>query len=244
MELVKRIIVADSDRESRITTIQAIQSEGDIAVVADTASGETLIQLVKEHLPDLILMDVILEEKDGMDTLDAISELDLPYRPKILVLSNYALSDVLTKKQVHYILHKPCAARVICERIRNLTGKAVTPDSFHGNASLERKISSIMQAMGFPANLLGYQFACSAIVMSVQSPTKLAATKILYPQIAIKYDSTSPRVERAIRHAISKAWDNAAIQFTAYGMKKKPTNSHFIAAIAQSLKTEYKECER
>ena len=70
-------------------------------------------------------------------------------------------------------------------------------------------------------------------------------TKILYPTIAKKYQTTSSRVERAIRHAIEVAWSrgNLAILEEIFGntisySKTKPTNSEFIAMIVDRLKLE------
>jgi two-component system response regulator (stage 0 sporulation protein A) len=72
-----------------------------------------------------------------------------------------------------------------------------------------------------------------------------AVTKELYPTIAQKYDTTSSRVERAIRHAIELAWDRGDIDkinkffgYTISGEKGKPTNSEFIAIIADRLRLE------
>ena len=70
-----------------------------------------------------------------------------------------------------------------------------------------------------------------------------AVTKILYPTVAKQYQTTSSRVERAIRHAIEVAWDrgdvdtlNSFFGYTVQTDKGKPTNSEFIAMIADNLR--------
>lgn len=72
-------------------------------------------------------------------------------------------------------------------------------------------------------------------------------TKILYPTIAKKYDTTASRVERAIRHAIEVAWERGRMEtieelfgYTVSNGKGKPTNSEFIALIADKLRLQYK----
>ena len=75
----------------------------------------------------------------------------------------------------------------------------------------------------------------------------MAVTKILYPSVAKKYQTTTSRVERAIRHAIEVAWDrgdvdtlNSYFGYTIQNNRGKPTNSEFIAMIADNLRLKYK----
>ncbi len=72
-------------------------------------------------------------------------------------------------------------------------------------------------------------------------------TKVLYPTIAMKNNTTPSRVERAIRHAIEVAWNrgkmdtiDALFGYTINNGKGKPTNSEFIALIADKIRLEYK----
>ena len=74
-----------------------------------------------------------------------------------------------------------------------------------------------------------------------------SVTKILYPSVAKKYQTTTSRVERAIRHAIEVAWDrgdvdvlNSYFGYTIQNNRGKPTNSEFIAMIADNLRLKYK----
>ena len=77
-----------------------------------------------------------------------------------------------------------------------------------------------------------------------------AVTKVLYPSVAKKFNTTSSRVERAIRHAIEVAWDRGNIEvlqsvfgYTVSNVKGKPTNSEFIAMLADRLRLIYKAAE-
>ena len=69
-----------------------------------------------------------------------------------------------------------------------------------------------------------------------------AVTKVLYPEVAKRFSTTPSRVERAIRHAIEVAWDRGDLEtlqkyfgYTVSNSKGKPTNSEFIAMIADRL---------
>ena len=84
--------------------------------------------------------------------------------------------------------------------------------------------------------------------MSVTNMDMLnSITKILYPGIAKKFDTTPSRVERAIRHAIEVAWSRGKMDtidelfgYTVNNRKGKPTNSEFIALIADKIRLELK----
>jgi two-component system response regulator (stage 0 sporulation protein A) len=67
-------------------------------------------------------------------------------------------------------------------------------------------------------------------------------TKELYPRVALHYETTPSKVERAIRHAIEVAWTRGKIEninkmfgFQVYTKHEKPTNGEFIALVADKL---------
>ena len=113
---------------------------------------------------------------------------------------------------------------------------------------LEQDVTDIIHEIGVPAHIKGYQYLREAISMSVEDPTLISAiTKILYPTIAKKYETTQSRVERAIRHAIEVAWCRGKMEtldalfgYTVDNGKGKPTNSEFIALIADRIRLSYK----
>ena len=112
---------------------------------------------------------------------------------------------------------------------------------------LDTTITSIIKEIGVPAHIKGYAFLREAIQM-VYSDVELlgSVTKILYPDIATKYNTTPSRVERAIRHAIEVAWNRGNYEviskmfgYTVHHLKSKPTNSEFIAMIADKIRLEH-----
>ncbi|MBR0327878.1 MAG: sporulation initiation factor Spo0A C-terminal domain-containing protein, partial [Clostridia bacterium] len=79
-------------------------------------------------------------------------------------------------------------------------------------SDLESQITRIIHRIGVPAHIKGYQYLRTAILMTVQDSTIIdSVTKVLYPQVAKKYQTTTSRVERAIRHAIEVAWDRGDV---------------------------------
>ena len=114
--------------------------------------------------------------------------------------------------------------------------------------NIESDVTAIIHDVGVPAHIKGYQYLREAIIMSVNDNEMLnSITKILYPSIAKKFQTTASRVERAIRHAIEVAWNRGRMDtidelfgYTINAEKGKPTNSEFIALIADKIRLEYK----
>ena len=114
--------------------------------------------------------------------------------------------------------------------------------------NLENDVTDIIHEIGVPAHIKGYQYLREAIIMSVNDVEMLnSITKILYPTIAKKYQTTSSRVERAIRHAIEVAWSRGKMDtidqlfgYTISNGKGKPTNSEFVALITDKIRLQYK----
>ncbi len=132
-----------------------------------------------------------------------------------------------------------------------LPGQKVAPyldKEAYMEQNLETDITQMLHEIGIPAHIKGYQYLRDAIIMSVKDTEMLSSvTKILYPTIAKKHQTTASRVERAIRHAIEVAWSrgkmetiNTLFGYTVSSGKGKPTNSEFIALIADKIRLDYK----
>ena len=113
---------------------------------------------------------------------------------------------------------------------------------------LEKDVTEMIHEIGVPAHIKGYQYLREAIMMSVEDIEMLGSiTKILYPSIAKRFQTTPSRVERAIRHAIEVAWSRGKMEtldglfgYTINTGKGKPTNSEFIALIADKIRLQYR----
>lgn len=104
-------------------------------------------------------------------------------------------------------------------------------------------ISNILLQIGIPVNIKGYAYLREAITIKVHDPrSEMPVTKILYPEVAKKFQTTPVRVERAIRHAIKVAWSRAE-QYSHdkklicpyLNYEKRPTNSEFISMIVECI---------
>jgi len=247
------VLIADAMEDFRSELAQAIDAEPDMEVVFQTGNGEDAIHQALCLAPDLIVTDLPLSGLDGIALLEQLPELG---RPAVLILSGYAESTILSvldelTTNRDYRMLKPVRPQVVIQRLRQMANHTLTAEArpLYSNRSLEAMVTSIIHDIGVPAHIKGYQYLREAIMMTVADMDVInAVTKILYPEVAKKFGTTASRVERAIRHAIEVAWDRGDLEtlqkyfgYTVSNAKGKPTNSEFIAMIADRLQLQRRE---
>jgi two-component system response regulator (stage 0 sporulation protein A) len=244
-----RVVLADAAEELRHMTAELLQGENDLELVGQTGDGEELLHLIEQLHPQVVVMDLVLTGMDGLEVLEKMGS----DRPRVLVLSAFAysaFSDRLPGLGVDYFMLKPCRVAALAERIRQLASLEPTelaePQEDAARQQLDRQITAIIHDIGVPAHIKGYQYLREAIGLAVEDMDVInAVTKVLYPAVAKKFSTTASRVERAIRHAIEVAWDRGDLEtlqkyfgYTVSNAKGKPTNSEFIAMIADRISLE------
>ena len=208
--------------------------------------------MILEKQPQILVLDLMLSKKDGLSVLKAISTMDR--KPAVLATSGFITDYVASAAAnlgVQYLMLKPCDMTALTERLEELRG-GQTVRSFsaaqESKPSIEAMVTSIIHEIGVPAHIKGYQYLREAIIIAVEDMDVInAITKVLYPQVAKAFQTTPSRVERAIRHAIEVAWDRGDLDtlqrffgYTVSNTKGKPTNSEFIALIADKLQLQLK----
>ncbi|MCL5981624.1 MAG: sporulation transcription factor Spo0A [Firmicutes bacterium] len=248
-----KVFVADDNREFSDLLIEYLESQVDIDIVGKAYNGEETLELIAKDPPDVLLLDIIMPHLDGLGVLEKLKNFDFDPQPKVIMLTAFGQEDI-TRKAVElgaaYYILKPFNMEVLVERIRQLAASKPSAAVNGGlprspkRSSLEIEATGIIHEMGIPAHIKGYQYLREAIIMVVEDVDLLGSvTKILYPRIAGRFDTTSSRVERAIRHSIEVAWSRNNIEtikkffgYTINTERGKPTNSEFIALVADRLR--------
>lgn len=256
------IAIAD-DNERMVQLLDRIVSGDDeLEVVGKAGNGEELMEIIREKKPDVVLLDIIMPKLDGLTVMDRVNhEPDLK-RPAFIVISAVSqekmTEDAFALGADYYIL-KPFDNDTVVNRIKRVRSRTERSASRSRMGScesqksymehnLETDVTNIIHEVGGPAHIKGYQYLRDAIIMSVGDMEMLnSITKILYPTIAKRHQTTPSRVERAIRHAIEVAWSRGKMDtidelfgYTVSNGKGKPTNSEFIALIADKIRLEYR----
>lgn len=260
MEKVK-VCVADDNRELVGLLTEYIHAQEDMEVVGSAYNGQECLDIIENTDPDILVLDIIMPHLDGLAVLSKLQEKQS--RPKVIMLTAFGQEDV-TKKAVQlgasYFVLKPFDMETLIKHIRDLKGqKQPMIEQRDSNLSIAREenqsqevnlsqsITNVIHEIGVPAHIKGYLYLREAITMVYHDIELLGSiTKVLYPDIAKKYNTTSSRVERAIRHAIEVAWSRGNVDsiskmfgYTINMSKAKPTNSEFIAMVADKLRLEH-----
>ena len=248
MENIKRIVVADTGTEFRKSVVRTLNDEPGLRVIGETGDGSELLHMVRDLQPDAVVMELVLT--GGMDGLDVLEEFaQLQSRPRVLILSSYmkgSMVDTAAAKGADFYMTKPCRISSVGERLRQIMAPGGLEPEQDDTATLEAQVTAIIHEVGVPAHIKGYQYLREAIIIAVKDMDVInAVTKVLYPEVAKRFGTTASRVERAIRHAIEVAWDRGDLEtlqkyfgYTVSNAKGKPTNSEFIAMIADRLQLE------
>ncbi|ACA60117.1 sporulation transcription factor Spo0A [Candidatus Desulforudis audaxviator] len=248
-----RILIADDNREFCETLKDFIQQQDDFELLGIAHNGLEAVDRIDQGKPDVVVLDIIMPHLDGIGVLEKLATSHSGHRPKIIMLTAFGQQNV-TQRAVElgadYFILKPFDFSVLATRIRQLAnGVCVTPYvAVVKEKNMDVAVTNIIHEMGVPAHIKGYHYLRDAILMVIEEISLLGAvTKELYPMIAQKYNTTASRVERAIRHAIELAWDRGNVEmmnkFFGYTInleRGKPTNSEFIAMIADKLRIESK----
>lgn len=257
-----RVVIADNDCENIANQLVTACGEDKITVLATAKEGEEAYQAVLNYQPDVLVLDVFLTGMDGLEVLEQIRQKEELNDIKVLFLTSVGSQRIIScafSLGADYYLLKPFNAEILAKRVLQIasygTKDRQNSEVNFGNTqeeymmgSLESDVTDIIRDIGIPAHIKGYQYIREGIIMSVKDANMLNyITKLLYPTIAKKYRTTSSSVERAIRHAIEVAWNRGKIEvieemfgYTVSAGKGKPTNSEFIALIADKLRLEYK----
>ena len=249
------VLLADEKSEVALTLVSELKKNMMDVKVCEK-SGATLLQLVENKTPDVIIMDAFLMHIDALGVLQRLNKLNLMKRPLVIVFSSIDKSHFeleILKAGADYYFLKPIEPSLLAERIPQLyswkdMGNTNVGANHSTETNIEVTISEIMHQIGVPAHIKGYQYLREAIKRSVNDPEMLnSVTKILYPTVAKAFSTTPSRVERAIRHAIEVAWDRGDVDvlssyfgYTIQSERGKPTNSEFIAMIADKLRLKMK----
>ncbi|HHV78931.1 MAG TPA: sporulation transcription factor Spo0A [Firmicutes bacterium] len=248
------ILIADDNKDFCELLSSYFKAQPDLKVVGAAHNGLETIKMIQETQPDVVILDIIMPHLDGIGVLEKFESLRLKKRPRIIVLTAFGHESVAQRMAAlgaDYYVMKPFDLDILVTRIKQLTGCEVHEQKVSYPADtkeLDVKVSNAIREIGVPAHIKGYQYLRDAIIMVVECVDLLSAvTKELYPAIASKYKTTASRVERAMRHAIEVAWTrgnleliNSIFGHTVSPERGKPTNSEFIALIADRLRLEQK----
>ena len=263
METKIRVLIADPNREFQKLMTAELSREGDMEAADVASDGLEALAKIKALSPDVVLLDLVQPRLDGLGVLRRLAAQE--NAPPVLVLTGFVNAHVIAecaRLGAAYFLPKPCDTAELTAHLRQCAQTGNKPPAGYTGQSepvrpggdcidhpLETVVTDVIHEIGVPAHIKGYQYLREAIILTINDMDIInAVTKVLYPEVAKKFNTTPSRVERAIRHAIEVAWDRGDIEvlqkffgYTVSNIKGKPTNSEFIAMIADCLSLRQKQ---
>ena len=252
-----KILIADGDENGRKALTTELKRLG-FPEIIEAENGEEGLILIEKERPDIAIIDLWLSKLDGIGMIRQINSLKLkdykaPASILISAVSKQSIFIEATDAGADICLLKPYNIESLCRHILSLAATRngcaeENSELAERSPDMETQITKIIHQIGVPAHIKGYQYLRTAILLTVNDGEIInSVTKILYPTIAKQYQTTTSRVERAIRHAIEVAWDrgdidtlNSYFGYTIQTNRGKPTNSEFIAMISDNLRLKYK----
>ena len=258
------VVVVDDNEKLLDNICDTLTKDQSIKIVGKAKNGEEGFDVIKKTAPDVVILDLIMPKMDGLSLMDKVHKEGMLIRTPFFIITSAISNESVIQDAfgfgAGYYMLKPFETDMIIDRVKSVKSynKRIPENKKFVDAgedrqqfmdrNIESDVTAIIHDVGVPAHIKGYQYLREAIIMSVNDNEMLnSITKILYPSIAKKFKTTASRVERAIRHAIEVAWNRGRMDtidelfgYTINAEKGKPTNSEFIALIADKIRLEYK----
>ena len=258
------VVVVDDNEKLLDNICDTLTKDQSIKIVGKAKNGEEGFDVIKKTAPDVVILDLIMPKMDGLSLMDKVHKEGMLIRTPFFIITSAISNESVIQDAfgfgAGYYMLKPFETDMIIDRVKSVKSynKRIPENKkfvYAGedrqqfmDRNIESDVTAIIHDVGVPAHIKGYQYLREAIIMSVNDNEMLnSITKILYPSIAKKFQTTASRVERAIRHAIEVAWNRGRMDtidelfgYTINAEKGKPTNSEFIALIADKIRLEYK----
>ena len=257
-----KVLISDDDKDFCSQVAALLKNYGYETIIVPK-NGTVVLEKITQCQPKVVLMDYFMSHIDALGVMGKVNQMNLPDPPMFMLVTSYDSptfqKEVLSSGAAYYFL-KPFDTNILAERVVQLAADRTrsinqmpvpvqtSPASPLDDNGLELQVTAIIHKIGVPAHIKGYHYLRESIMLAVRDSEIInSVTKQLYPTVAKRFNTTSSRVERAIRHAIEVAWDrgdvdvlNSYFGYTIHNTRGKPTNSEFIAMIADKLRLRFK----
>ncbi len=252
MEKMKLMVVDDNKEFCKLVRDYS-QMQNDIEFVGAAYDGLSALELIKDKKPDVVILDNVMPQLDGIGVLVHLQNIPVKNRPKVVTVTACPTDEFMAnayKLGVNYAMSRKIDINEMLDRCRMVLKSTPAEAKLEKLSAedIESKVTEMIHEVGVPAHIKGYSYLRVAIMLVLEDAQLIESiTKMLYPTVAKKFGTSASRVERAIRHAIEVAWNrgdtdtlNSIFGFTINQSKGKPTNSEFIAMISDKLRLEMK----
>ncbi|MBQ3079100.1 MAG: sporulation transcription factor Spo0A [Clostridia bacterium] len=252
MDKISVLLVDDNQALLRLIA-DSLSRKPDVEIVGLARDGAEALDMIKAHLPDVMLLDIVMPRLDGFSTLEMLNKMELSKRPRVIMLTGLTRDDFISRAMrlgADYYMIKPVDMLQLYQRILDVARSDESGDVLcvrnpeEGNSdSADERVTNLFLSIGIPAHIKGYAYLREAVKMVLEDHDRInRITKELYPGIARRFSTTPSKVERAMRHAIEVAWSRGRLDsvnriygYKVFSPEDKPTNGEFIAMVADKV---------
>lgn len=256
-----KIMLIDSDSFEAQRLKEQLTNQSVLELTGVVQDGNEALNKIIELQPDVIIIDLLLPNVDGISLLEDLNGLNLTKEPFIIITSSITFLDTIEysfQLGADYYIMKPYCMEYVVRRIMQIvinnkkvkrvkSESSIVSEKMHEEYAIINAVTDVLIELGVPTNVKGYQYIRDSIVLAIHDMSMLHyITKLIYPSIAAKYDATPSSVERAIRNAIEICFTRTGgdVLYHTFGNaidvnKGKVTNSEFIGLIADKLRLQY-----
>lgn len=240
-----KVLICDDTADYGVKLASSLREKGFYAYTRKR-DGFALLKSLEREMPDVVITDLTLPGIDALEIIDRFKQYDDKIAEFIITsnISNSYIERQVIDGGAACFISEAINAENLSSVIKSVIRKTM-PNEY---CDMEIVVTDIIRRLGIPAHVKGYHYLRTAILETLSNRSLMSSiTKQLYPCVANRHQTTPTRVERAIRHAIDIAWNRSSSDtindffgYTVNTSKGKPTNSEFIALIADRLRLQYK----
>lgn len=244
-----KIVIGDNSLNFGIDIANSLRNDS-MYVITRPKDGNIILKTVIEQEPDIVVIDAVMPSLDAIEFIKRLKNLNCK-KPHVIVTStfdNQIIEKEVMEQGAAYYMRLPFEAKMLADRISLIMELSENSHRLDQH-ELKLFVTDMIHRTGVPAHVKGYRYLREAIILSVNDSEMLnSITKMLYPAVAKRFNTTPTRVERAIRNAIEIAWERGDLStlesifgHTISLSKGKPTNGEYIALIVDKIRLRGKQ---
>ncbi|HEY8348445.1 MAG TPA: sporulation transcription factor Spo0A [Clostridiales bacterium] len=249
------VLIVDDNKQLCELLTESINSTGDMRVAGTASDGKTAMDMIRELEPDVVLLDIIIPNLDGLAVLEGIAGRKDGKRPAIIVSTSVGSESIIKRAMelgADYYILKPFEISVLITRIRQICleepayGRVIARSDveaqpYGGDAA--RVVTELIRSIGVTPNLSGFNYLREAVLLGMEQPARLEnVSRNIYTILADRHGTKARNIDRAIRCALTSAQNktrnssnlmNIMQDSILFNNGRRPNNSQVIAFLAK-----------
>ena len=238
-----KILLADESAVFLEQLRHVLERDPAFVIAGSANDAQRAVELLHRTQPDILILGLLLPERDGVSVLTAANVLPRP--PMTLALTGALTEQDAQKLEalgVRYMIRKPCKLQAVAACVREIL--AAVQGNSRRAPDAAALADSFLRELGVPDCLKGFRYLREAALLAAGDLAG-AGLEDIYARVAKASLTTASRVERAIGHAIAIAWGGDAELLPSCGSAspacgRTPTNADCIAHLAGQLQSRHK----